>query len=417
MYSPRDRTAPVSLVSRRATLLLLAAVTDMEPATEAMLTELHRRISAAQAHNIGFPAAVDVDWSPLSALLTGGLLNNVGSPDDDGTYPCHTKPMERAVVGAIADLFRAPAGHRGHVTDGATTGTIWSLYQARTLHPDAIVYHSQSAHYSVPKAAALLRMPTVVVRVDDSGIVDYDDLRRHVGERRDRGAIVVANIGTTMTEAHDDVRLVARILDDAVAGRWIHADAALSGIPLGLMDPALRPGLDFGDGADSIVVSGHKFLGTPRPCAVVITRDIPATTTNAPVPYIDAHDETIAGSRDGHAALMLWWVWHTLGLDGLRHRAERSRALAAYTLNRLETLGWPAFRNTNAFTVVLKAPPCDVVNRWNLPTEDGWSHIICMPGVTQARIDRFIRHLTRAVRPGLTARAATNRRADMAVDR
>jgi histidine decarboxylase len=363
-----------------------------------MLAELCDRIAAAKPYTIGFPAAVDVDWSPLSALLTDGLLNNVGGPTDDGNYSRHTKPMERDVVRTLAALFRAPQGHRGHVTDGASSGTLWALHQARQRFPHAVAYHSQAAHFSVPKASALLGMPAVTVRADDAGEIDYDDLRRHVAAYPEYEPVVVANIGTTMTEAHDDVRRIAGMLDDLGAtDRWIHADAALSGIPLALIDAALRPGLDFADGADSLVVSGHKFLGTLRPCAVVLARAFGART-GPRVPYIDAHDETISCSRDGHATLMLWWLLRTVGLDGMRRRAEASRSLAAYTLRCLQSLGWTAFRNPNAFTVVLKAPPDEVARRWNLPTEDGWSHIICMPGVTQARIDAFLCHLSRALR-------------------
>lgn len=392
MHTPRERTTPLSLVPRPLTPLL-APVNGTD--TTATLADLHDRLADAEMYSIGSPAAVDVDWSSLSPLLTRGILNNSGSSGDDSTYPCRT--MEREVVHTLADLFRAPAAHRGHVSANAASGTLWSLYQARTLHPHAVVYHSQATHGGVTYAASLLGMPTVAVHADDTGVFDYDDLRQQIAARQGPAAVVVATIGTPMTEAHDDVRRIAAVLDDeAVASRWIHADAALSGIPLGLINPSLRPGLDFGDGADSIVVSGDTFLGTCLPCAVVIARDTAGTVVRAP--DLDAHDYTPAGSRNGPAALMLWWALRTLGPDGLRRRAERSRTLAAYTLQCLDELGWTAFRHPNAFTVVLKTPPGDVADRWHLPTESGWSHIICMPGLTHAHIDAFIRHLTRAQR-------------------
>jgi histidine decarboxylase len=375
-----------------------------------MMAELNARVRHARPELIGFPAALDVDWSPLAALLTGGLLNNAGSPNDDGNFPAHTKPMEREVIRTVAELFRAPPlGYRGHITDGASNAILWSLYQARRAFPHGVVYHSRAAHFSVPKAAAVLGLPAATVRTDEYGEMDYDDLCRQVAANPEYEPIVVANIGTTMTEAHDDVRRIAAILRELGAvDRWIHADAALSGIPLGLMPPTQRPGFDFADGADSIVVSGHKFLGTLRPCAVVLARIRPGVLHGPRIAYIDAHDETLGCSRDGHAPLMVWWVLRTLGLDGLRQRAEQSRTLAAYTLQRLDTLGWTAFRNPRAFTVVFKTPPDDVVARWHLPTQDGWSHIICMPGVPQARIDAFLRHLVQATQIGRRARPMTD---------
>ncbi|WP_344513171.1 pyridoxal-dependent decarboxylase [Dactylosporangium maewongense] len=155
--------------------------------------------------------------------------------------------------------------------------------------------------------------------------------------------------------------------------RWVHADAALAGIPLGLLDPADRPGFDFGDGATSIVVSGHKFLGVPAPCAVLIVRDSarPRHHTghdagHGPggdavygrhIDYVGSLDTTVSGSRSGHMALMAWWALQTWGLDGLRRRAEQARELAAATTQRLDDIGWRAWRHPLALTVVLDQPP------------------------------------------------------------
>jgi glutamate/tyrosine decarboxylase-like PLP-dependent enzyme len=50
----------------------------------------------------------------------------------------------------------------------------------------------------------LLAMRAITVRTGSTGEMDYGDLRRVLGQHRDRAAIVVANIGSTMTEAVDD---------------------------------------------------------------------------------------------------------------------------------------------------------------------------------------------------------------------
>jgi histidine decarboxylase len=336
-----------------------------------------------------------MDWSAVAALA-GTLLNNCGSPLDDGVFAGQTKAMEREVLATLAGLFRADADTpvRGYVSAGATEGTLWALSLARTRHRDTVVYHSQSAHYSVGKSAALLGLPVVAVRADDSGEIDYHDLRRHLHRNAHRPATVVATVGTTMQEAVDDIRRINAALDDSgAAARWIHADAALAGVPLALVHPDSRPGMDFADGADSIVVSGHKFFGTPMPCAVVLARH---ASTGPHVTYIDAHDATVSGSRDGHAPLALWWALKTLGLSGLRRRAERARRMAEYTRRRLDHLGWTAYRNAHAFTVYFKTPPEPVVSRWQLPADAGWSHVICMPGVTRNMIDSFLADLSRA---------------------
>ncbi|MCI0689507.1 MAG: hypothetical protein L0Y54_20075 [Sporichthyaceae bacterium] len=111
------------------------------------------------------------------------------------------------------------------------------------------------------------------------------------------------------------------------------------------------------------------------------------------VAYTGSPDTTITGSRSGHAPLLLWYAIRKYGVDGLRRRAEESRKLAGYALRRLTEIGWDAFRNPHAFTVVLRTPPAVVTKRWVLATSDGWSHIVCMPWVTRDQIDEFVADL------------------------
>jgi histidine decarboxylase len=71
--------------------------------------------------------------------------------------------------------------------------------------------------------------------------------------------------------------------------------------------------------------------------------------------------------------------------------------MAAYAHAQLTGIGWEAWRNELAFTVVLKTPPTSVTNRWVLAnSDDGWSHVVCMPGVTSRQIDAFVRDLAAA---------------------
>ncbi|MGH9286377.1 MAG: pyridoxal-dependent decarboxylase [Acidimicrobiales bacterium] len=214
---------------------------------------------------------------------------------------------------------------------------------------------------------------------------------------RHRPAIVAATIGTTMTEAVDDVRRIREVLDAlAVRRRFVHADAALSGLPLALLDPAQRPGFDFADGADSVTVSGHKFVGSPAPCGVVVVKASHRNRVARAGTYTASPDATIGGSRSGHAPLVLWWALRCHGVDGLRARAERSRALAGQTLAELTRIGWEAFRHPHAFTVVLRTPPAVVLAKWVLASAGGWSHVITMPGVTVDQVSEFIADMVAA---------------------
>jgi histidine decarboxylase len=393
-----------------------ASAADPGPASQpAIQADLDRLlIDLTQTTAIGFPAASDVDYTPLAPFL-GFLLNNLGDPAVDGDYPHHTKPQEREVVDTVADLLRAPKDDRwGYVTGGATEGTEQALYLARTRHPGAVVYYSQAAHHSTANVAERLAMPSVTIRADTHGEIDYGDLAGQVEQRRDRPAVVVANVGTPLAEAIDDVRRLTAVLDQAaVTRRWIHADAALSGIPLALLDPDARPGFDIADGADSIVVSGHKFLGSPVPCAVLVVVDSRRPYGARTATYTGCPDSTLTNSRSGLAVLTLWYALRCYGIEGLRARAERSRDLAAYAHGRLVEIGWPAHRQPHAFTVTLATPPPAVTATWALPRRgghSGHSHIVCMPGIGRGHIDAFIADLqattTTTTTSGTTAAAA-----------
>jgi histidine decarboxylase len=369
--------------------------------TQQQLDALLARLTTSRATNIGFPAAFDLDFAPLAPLFTSMLLNNLGDPAVDGDYPNHTKPQEREALDAIATLLRAPVENWwGYVTSGATEGSEYALWQARLRYPEGLVYHSAAAHHSIAGVLDRLAMPSVRVRTDELGEMDYDDLAGQVERHRHRPVIVVANIGTAMAEAVDDVRHITAVLDDlAVQRRWVHADAALSGIPLALLDPDGRPGFDMQDGADSIIVSGHKFPGAPIPYGVVLVRASHRASSCRDATYTGSPDTTISNSRSGLAALCLWYTLRRFGLDGLRERATRSRNLAAYTHSRLVEIGWPAHRHPHAFTVVLAEPSTAIVRKWALATQDGQSHIVCMPGVTPEQVDALIADLRAEERP------------------
>jgi histidine decarboxylase len=341
---------------------------------------------------IGFPAATDFDYRDVYPFFDY-LLNNIGDPYETPYHANHSKEMERDVIDFWAELFRAPAdNYWGYVTSGGSEGTLYALYLARARYPDAVVYYSQAAHYSVPKNADILGMQSVAVPVTERGEMDYDGLNAALAARTDKQAIVVATIGTTMTEAKDSVARIREVAAAAgVSELFIHSDAALAGAYLPLVSSAYA--FDFEDGADSVSISGHKFIGCPMPCGIVIVRKDDKERIARSGKYTGTHDVTIGGSRNGHAPLLLWYAQQQWGEDGLRQRALKSQRLAAYLQGALQDTSWQAWRNDDAITVILKSPPKGILYKWQLATYDGWSHVVCMPGVTQDRIDAFLADL------------------------
>ena len=344
---------------------------------------------------IGFPVAFDFDYSALTPFLSFSL-NNAGDPFMPMTYLLNSHEFEQEVVAFFARLARAPKDKWwGYVTNGSTEGNLYGLYLGRELLPDGIAYFSQDSHYSVGKNLHFLNMRHIMIRSQPNGEMDYEDLRETLRIRRDAPPIIFANIGTTMKEARDDIVLIRSILDDlAIENRYVHCDAALCGGYAAFLDPP--PAWDFEDGADSIAISGHKFIGSPIPCGIVLARRGHVERIGHSVAYIGSVDTTISGSRNGFTPLMMWYAIRSLGVEGLRRRIVESLAVAAYAEQRFKDIGLAAWRNPQAITVVFPQPPQAVCDKWQLATAGGYSHIICMPHVRREQIDRLIGDIERA---------------------
>jgi histidine decarboxylase len=129
------------------------------------------------------------------------------------------------------------------------------------------------------------------------------------------------------------------------------------------------------------------------PAAPVIYLTSHGSGGGSTVDYIATVDSTLAGSRSGHAPLLMWYAINTLGIDGLRARAHESWRVAAYAVDRLQHIGWYAWRHPHAMTVVLDTPPTDIATRWRLASSGGQSHIVAVPGVTTAKIETLVTQL------------------------
>lgn len=353
------------------------------------LQELYKSIEETTKNFLGYPVSKDFDYSELMPFLKFPM-NNLGDPFNESTYRVDSRTMEREVVHFFAEQFRAEKGTTwGYVTNGGSEGNLYGLYLARELYPKGMVYFSEATHYSIQKNITLLNIDYVIIKSQPNGEIDYTDLKEAVGYNRHRPAIIVANIGTTMTEAKDNTRKIKTILGEmAIEKHYIHADAALAGGFAPFISP--RPEFDFQDGIDSISVSGHKFIGSPMPSGIVIVKKDNRDRIARKIAYIGSSDATITGSRNGHSPLFLWYAIKKLGVEGFKKRTEHSLKVASYTENKLKELGIKAWRNPNAITIVFPAPSEAIINKWQLATEQRQSHIICMPNVSFDQINSFI---------------------------
>lgn len=361
----------------------------LSPTDRARLDGFLGTLREYAATELGYPCAFDIDYRPLLPFLAYSL-NNIGDPFRSGSYRLNSHEFEREVLAFFAHLSGAPdGGWWGYVTNGGTEGNLYGMYLARELFPNGIVYFSRDSHYSVAKNLHFLGMRNIMLRSQENGEMDYDDLRETVRIRRDAAPIIFANIGTTMKEGRDDIRVIQGILDEmAIEKRYIHSDAALCGGYAAFLEPP--PAWGFADGADSIAISGHKFFASPIPCGIVLARRNHVDRIGHAVAYIGTRDTTISGSRNGFTPLVLWYAIKSLGHDGLRRRLHRAMAIADYTERRFRESGIAAHRNAGALTVVFPRPSQAVCERWQLATDREIAHIVCMPHVHEGQIERLL---------------------------
>jgi len=356
------------------------------------IDQLYLELSNANDTCLGYPVSKDFDYSPLYDFLKYPI-NNIGDPFENGTTKTKTHHIEKEVITFFSKLLGAnPSDYWGYVTHGGSESNLYSLYVARELYPNAIVYYSDTTHYCVKKSLSLLNIEGIIIRSQENGEIDYIDLENTLQQNRNRPAIIVSNFGTTMTESKDNIYTIKQILKKlALQDHYIHCDAALSGAYGSFIEPRIP--FDLADGADSISVSGHKFIGSPMPSGVLLTRRSLRDRVAKRIAVVDSLDSTIAGSRNGHTSLFLWYAIKKMGIDGLKKRYEHSLLMSEYCLTKLQSIGIKAWKIPGAITVVFPKFSEEIKTKWQLATVNDLSHVVCMPNLTKEKIDDFIKDI------------------------
>lgn len=360
-----------------------------------VLRQAENRMRSAHATHLGYPYNL-VGRSPVPAAFGNYLVNNLGDPYAGSHYASHSCDLEREAVAWLMDLWECDDHQKfwGSVGASGTEGNIWALYLAREALPDATLIYSHEAHYSIPKAARILRMAAVAVECDPSGAIDIAAFNDAIQSLQGRPVIVALTCGTTVKGAHDDIAGVVGCLDAAHLGpdkRFIHVDGALNAmvLPFAPAVPfAIQP--SFRHRIDSISTSGHKMIGTPMPCGVLIARRCHVDRVASAIAYLRSSDTTLMGSRNGHAALSVWSRLIGHGKDGYRADVRACLSRAERLATALRAANVPVLRNPHSLTVVFPEPGEAIVRTYQLACNKGEAHAIVMPNVTDTLISRFV---------------------------
>jgi histidine decarboxylase len=233
------------------------------------------------------------------------------------------------------------------------------------------------------------------VDTTDSGEINYDELKAALAANVARPAIINVNIGTTVKGAVDDLDRVLDILAETGYSEdrfYIHCDGALFGMMMPFIKQA--PMVTFRKPIGSVSVSGHKFVGAPVPCGVVITRMKYVMALSSDVEYLNSRDATIMGSRNGHAPIFLWYTLTRKGYDGIQRDVEKCMRNAQLLKTMLEQCGITTMLNELSNTVVFERPKEEAfVRKWQLACEGDIAHVIVMPNITIDKLEEFVQDL------------------------
>jgi aromatic-L-amino-acid/L-tryptophan decarboxylase len=345
-------------------------------------------------------------WFPANAALASVLgdlassgLGSIGLSWQSA--PALTE-LEQVVCDWMRRLTGLSANWHGTIQDTASTACLVALLAARerageysaehggmqSLPRPLVVYASEHAHSSIPKAALLAGFGRDNLRLipADPGTRAMRPQALAAAMARDveagrTPAAVVVSIGTTATTAVDPL---ADVL--AIAGRyraWVHVDAAMAGSALllpeyrwlvdgieGTVAPDGGPGAP---AADSLTWNPHKWMGTVLDCSLFYVRDPErlARVLSTSPSYLrsSAAGEKITEYRDWgiplgrrFRALKLWFHLRLDGVEAIRTRLRRDLANS----RRLADLvaaepGWRVLAPVLLQTVCLRHEPADLV--------------------------------------------------------
>jgi histidine decarboxylase len=356
------------------------------------LEELYKKLTHNTKYYAGYPPNTQFDYSELYDFLQFSI-NNLGDPFI-GRNTRSSHKIEAEALQFFAEMTEAPKDFKGYVTNGSTEGNLYGLYLARKKYPEAIAYYSSHSHYSIPKNLDLLQIKSKTINSQESGEIDYALLEKELSCNRQNPVIIVANLGTVVTGAIDNIAKIKKILSRLkIKNYFIHADAALNGMILPFVENP-EP-FKFSEGIDCITISGHKLIGSPIPCGIVLTRNEFASLIYKDIEYVGKPDTTISGSRNGVTPVFLWYAIKRMGKKGFSKLVKDGVKKTDYALNQLANKNIPAWKHKNSLTVVFPAPSEKLLKKWNIPVGYGYSHMVALPKLTYQMMDELCEDLSK----------------------
>ena len=270
-----------------------------------------------------------------------------------------------------------------------------------------VFYAKDHTHYSIPKIAEILHLNTRPVKAKQDGSIDLNDLKKEIllnqSAHPKSSIIVIANIGTTITGAIDDVPGINQILKTIQSDLTytIHMDGALTGFVL----PIIKP---FGDvsnyfdaiGVNTLAVSAHKYPGLSQPCGIILAKrsffEKAFEKSERSIDYVgNILDVTITGSRSGLNVLMFYHALCTLGFDNnsdkLNQMVEENLSNARFLYkNLVDIYGIEQVSYPYQFNIIFPRPSQRLAKKYQLMVTGDRATICVLTNVTETLINKFL---------------------------
>lgn len=346
----------------------------------------------------------------------------IGNPNHIGCHTLNeseaafegTHKIEKELIDLCAQQIFEGGDHEfdGYVASGGTEANIqaiWILknYYMQEFDADAdeigLVF-SEDAHYSMPKAAKLLSLQTVVTVVDETTrSITKESVVERISTAKKKGIkyfIVIMNMSTTMFGSVDDIDQITGWLEELDVEFKVHIDGAFGGYiyPFAVDDSRYT---FKNHHINSFTLDGHKMLQSPYGTGIYITRKgFMEYALTEEANYVKGKDYTLVGSRSGANAIAVWMIMRTYGSDGWKAKITSLLNKTSRLCSNLDDRGVEYFRNPDMNIVTIRSKYINGVlaQKYMLvpdvhDAQVKWFKIVVMDHVRQGVIDNFLRDL------------------------
>ncbi|MGD9131223.1 MAG: tyrosine decarboxylase MfnA [Candidatus Bathyarchaeota archaeon] len=334
------------------------------------------------------------------------LEKNLGDP----SLFSASAELEQETISMLGLLLSNPKAC-GSIVSGGTEANIVALWAARNLaereHGEVVV--PISAHYSFDKAADLLNLKLIKVKLNSRFQMDVKAAEKAITSKT---VAIVGLAGSTGLGVVDPIRELSEIA--STHNIYLHVDAAFGGFVLPFLKELGYKPLDFDfslPGVCSVTIDPHKMGLAPIPAGGILFRDAAmCEAVSMKVPYLaggEIKQSTLLGTRSGASAVAVWALLKHLGRAGYAAVVERCLGLTWKLVDGIQRIdGLDVVTEPTMNVVGVKSGKADVGLVFKELRKRGWAvsifsdylRIVVMPHTKLPHIKRFLEDLQKTLK-------------------